>query len=178
MDTTLVSGLTGFATAVAGTFLSHRFVQQRSFKEFAERYRNRLFDKQLAAYEALWVSLRRSSIYFSEATVFVRQAGEVFFSPSNATSMAIELTDVFFTEHGLYLSKSTRKALFEARRALQKACSRHEGSEALVRISKDEFAEVSAALKELVQATRRDVGLRALRFNAAEIGIPEEQTEK
>ncbi|MCE4538292.1 hypothetical protein LXT12_13625 [Pelomonas sp. P7] len=178
MDSTLVSGLTGFATAVVGTFLSHRFVQQRAFKEFAERYRNRLFDKQLAAYEALWVSLRRSSIYFSDETVFVRQRGEVFFSGQNATKMAIELTDVFFTEHGLYLSKSTRKALFDARRALQKASSQYEGGDPLVRIPREQFNEVSAALKELVQATRRDVGLRALRFNAAEIGIPEEQAEK
>lgn len=178
MDTALVSGVTGFATAVLGTLLSHRLLQQRSYKEFAERYRNRLFDKQLAAHEALWTHLRRASIYFNEETVFIHDGGEVCFSRSNANKLAVELTDFFFTEHGLYLPKSTRKALFEARRALQRACLKYEAADAPVRISKAEFGDIGMALKELVQATRRDVGLRALRFTAEEIGIPDEPLER
>ncbi len=178
MDTTLISGITGFATAVLGTLLSHRLLQQRSHKEFAERYRNRLFDKQLAAYEALWTTLRRTSTYFSDETVFVYDQGHVVFSQANATKLAIELTDFFFTEHGLYLSKSTRNALFNARRALMRAAAKQGGAATQVHIGKDDCAAITAALKELVHATRRDVGLRALRFTAHDIGISDDQTDR
>jgi hypothetical protein len=178
MDTALVSGITGFATAVLGTLLSHRLLQERSHKEFAERYRNRLFDKQLAAYEALWKTLRRTSAYFTEETVFVYDQGQVVFSQANATKLAIELTDFFFTEHGLYLSKSTRNALFDARRALTRATVKHGEAAPAEVMPKADCNAIGAALKELVHATRRDIGLRALRFKAQEIGIPDDQIDR
>lgn len=178
MISTLLPAIIGFLTAVLGTVLSNWFIERRSHREFAEKYRNALFEKQLAAYERLWCVLLPTSRHSTGSTVFQHVSGNTYFSQPAAQAFCDSLTDFFFSEHGLYLSKTTRSMLFKVRDALTGVLYNKTGGEALLLLDDATRKALRDTFRELVTTVREDVGLRALKFRPEDIGVDEEMLEK
>jgi hypothetical protein len=173
----LLTALIGFISAVIGTIISHRLIERRSHREFAERYRNKLFDKQLAAYEALWKVLRRTSRYYDDETIFRWHTSSVWFSQSAAREYCKELTEIFFSEHGLYLAKTTRQCMFEVRDARRKISIEVRDEPELTVLPDVQAKHLRSQFQKLTMTVRHDMGLRALRFRPEDIGVDESLLE-
>lgn len=159
---------------MAGTWLFLRLVEQRTQREHTVRARNRLFDKQLEAHEALWRALRPAASDWSEHTVLVPFDGEVRLSRANAQQLCEALTDLYHAEHGLYLSKGARRSVFRARNHLRKVLDKHGNEFDPVPIDEGDQRDVAAVLVDLVQRTRADVSLRALRVSMDDVQASDE----
>jgi len=175
MDSTIIASLIGFITAVVGTIISHFLLLRHSTRQFAEYYRNKLFDKQLAAYEKLWGLLPPTSRASSERTILYLENSKIYVQTKIAKEFCDSITLYFFSEHGLYLSKSTRQALFNVREELWGIYSKD--SENKVEISKDDKAKIQTYFLKLHTTIRDDLGLRALKFKPEDIGINDKYLE-
>jgi hypothetical protein len=176
MDSTTIASLVGFITAIAGSVISHFLLLRHAKRQFAEYYRNKLFEKQLAAYERLWAILYPTSRATTDKTVVGFENGKAFFRAKIAAEFCESITQYFFSENGLYLSKSTRNVLFDVRDILQEMIySPHHGEK--FELSTEDRKRIRTSFMNLQTTIRDDLGLRALKFKPEDIGVDEKYLE-
>jgi hypothetical protein len=174
MEVSLLTSLVGFGGVLSGAWISHLLMERRLHREFKESYRNILFNRQLEAYQQLWSLLLPTSLYCSEGTILDNRGSDWIIRVSTAKAFCAKLTEFFFSEHGLYLSKSTRRALFSTRDTIQKLIM--DASISGIKEHKIDPAkrkEMRASFTNLQTVIRNDLGLRALKFRPTDIGVDE-----
>ena len=179
MDTVVIASLVGFISALIGTIVSHWLITRRSRREFAEKYRTTLFDKQLNAYQKLWSLLAPTSRFYTDKTIVFIRDGKPHINVTTAKKFCEAITEFFFSEHGLYLSKTSRRALFETRDAVYKNIAANKAWDITdIEITAEIRSELRNSFENLHTTIRTDLGLRALKFKPGDIGVDERLLEK
>jgi hypothetical protein len=174
MEASLLTALVGLGGVLSGAWISHLLTERRLQREFAENYRNILFSRQLAAYQQLWSLLLPTSRYCSESTILDKRGSGWVIRVSAAKAFCDKLTEFFFSEHGLYLSKSTRRALFSTRDIVQKLIMDASASGLEEhKLDPAKRKEMRESFINLQTVIRNDMGLRALKFRPTDIGVDE-----
>src|SRR6185295_19325611 len=107
----IVGCLSAVLTSVLAGFLSHRKLRA----ELTAGHRRELISRQILACERLWSALRPISIHAGMSSVITQQDGSSEAHPKAIEEFCENVTSLFFSPTGLYLSREVRTALFEMR---------------------------------------------------------------
>jgi hypothetical protein len=169
------AGLIAFASAVITSILAHWLMFRRLRRQFAERYRTVYFEKQLASYQKLWSLLKPTSLYPGEDAIIFETDPDPQFDPANAKAFCRAITDFFFSEQGIFLSKDVRKALFDLRGALEEI-GKTGSSGRRFTISRNQVQLVRDSAAQLITVMRNNLGLRNLKFKIEDLGVKRKDT--
>jgi hypothetical protein len=111
MDSTLVASLVGFGSAITTAILASALTRRRLRHELQSAYRGDLARKQIAACEALWATLEATSFSPGSDRVIVDAAEAPKVNSEAALQLANDMTRIFYSSHGLFLSRQVREAL-------------------------------------------------------------------
>lgn len=172
MKTILLSGLVGFLSAVFTSILSHWFVLHRLRKEAKQRIREDYFQKQLTAYMKLWSLLGSTSKYATKKTIISKNETGSYLDIENACSFCQAITDFFFSEDGIFLTRDMRKAVFTARNVLEDYINMASQEEKkCIQISSSKADSIQSKFSRIYNQARYDIAVQDLKFNKKEFGL-------
>lgn len=175
MDVKLLTAIIAACTALVTTIVVQYITGRRIRSSVKEHYRKIFFERQLNGYEALWQKLRPISRYFGPLTVLNRKAvdGEMKWVLNTSVSQKFcdELTDLFFSNHGVFLSKTTRKVIFEIRDEISSTLQDiPEGVEEF-ELEDNARKRISGLTEGAIGTIREDIGLLNLSFEIEDLGL-------
>jgi hypothetical protein len=178
MDIKIATALIAVIAALITTLITQYLTTKQFNTSVKEHYRKLYFERQLLAYEALWSKLRPLSQYHDKKTLLLRKKEDGItvwkLSVENTQLFCGDITDFFFSNNGIYLTKSTRKAIFDLRWKLVGVTSRHPNEKQIIVIGNDDRKEINKQITVLTDSVRKDIGLLNLSFDINKLGIPTE----
>lgn len=163
-----------FVSAVITTLIVQVVSIRNLKKSFQDQYKRIYFEKQMDAYQQLWKELRPLSKWYDEnQTIFyLNRKGinnkDALFLPEKALSFCTSITDFFFSEQGIFISKETRKQFFILRSILGDIASNNEEEVILPEV---ERKKINSSVDSLIMVIRDDLGVMNLRFDFDDLGI-------
>lgn len=150
----IVSAIISLFTALLVLLLSKYFDRKKQRSDFAHAYQTAYFEKQIAAYQALWALYRPLSKNYDEQTIFNRSStsGKVRVNDRVLNNFCSAITQFFFSSDGIFISRNTRKHLFSLRDQLETYANEEKDVEQLRKC-------IHTLSAELFQSTREDIGL-------------------
>jgi len=165
MTATIIASIVGFVSAAILSIISHFLLLQKEKKIKLQILRSKLHDEQLLSYKKLWSHLEPTSKYCSDSTLIKYQQHDVYINKSVSKDFILSIRGFFFSDNGLFLSKSVRKELFGLLDILQKlSLSPVAGDNELVKIDKTQENKIRQKIIDLIKTMRTDVGLTDMEF--------------
>ena len=162
MDATVIASLVGFASAVVTALIASALTARRLRHELQSAYRGELARKQVAACEALWSALESTSFTPGANRVVEGEADDFTVNLPAARELVQEMTAVFYSAHGLFLSRQVRTALFEFRRFVTEEFPIQSADSERVSISKTKAQKFWSKATALRIALRAEIGVEDL----------------
>ena len=158
----ILPGLVALITALTTSTVAHYLSTKKLEKQFYENYRVKYFDKQLTAYQLLWKEYAPLSRYYTDNTIFTLADKEIVLNIRNASTFCENISLFAFSEHGIFISKETRKQFFILRGVLNDLSTNYHYD----KINQKEVrSKINSIVDELFRLTRNDLGLMNLTLN-------------
>lgn len=156
----ILPALIALVTALVTSVVAHYLSTIKLEKQFSENYKVKYFEKQLIAYQLLWKEYAPLSRFYTDSTIFTFEGNDlVTINIANATFFCESISLFMFSEHGIFISKNTRKQIFKLRGVLNDLSKNYIYDE----INHIEVrSKINNIVDELYRLTRNDLGLMNL----------------
>jgi hypothetical protein len=162
MDATVIASLVGFGAAVVTALVASALTRRRLREELQSTFRGELARKQVAACEALWSALESTSFSLGSARVIQGEADAHTVELGTARELMQKVTTVFYSSHGLFLSRRVRTALFDLRDFTKDELLTQTSESQRVPISKNKAERFRSKATALRIALRAEIGVEDL----------------
>ncbi|GIQ60890.1 hypothetical protein Flavo103_40260 [Flavobacterium collinsii] len=154
------------------TTIFTQYILRKNFNDnLKENYRKKYFESQFEAYLNFWSTLRPLSQYYSKKTILEIKDDKIFLNKERSLFYIEDMTDFFFSQYGIFLTRRTRNLIFDFRRDLLKQINLYKGNENLIALTFEQKKELRKHCQKILETTRMDIGLLNLKFDITEFKI-------
>ncbi len=120
MNTNIIAAVVGLVSAVVASIVTGYVGYRRLRSELRAQTRQDYMQRQMSACEELWRHLLPLSEYPTSKSILLSQRKPFFASPARAHAFCEDITAIFFSPAGLYISRDVRYSLFRMRTLLSR----------------------------------------------------------
>jgi hypothetical protein len=172
MDTILLTALATLASSIITATLSHWLMLKQLGQQKAQDNRGIFLEKHIEACTKFWSLLGPTSKYIGENRM-LKENGDVTYLDVKVTrQFCQDITLFFFSEHGIFMSREFRKALFDTRTFLDKLLSEAQAPPLdLLPLSRTKADKIEDCFRWLRETVRSEVVVKDLHFSRKEVGV-------
>jgi len=173
MDTNIIVAVIAVISALVGSLFGHWLTLRQLRRQQLEMTRGFVHQRTLEAYEKLWASLSPASMYDpDEKGIIIRKKDGMYLNRLAVYQFFSSLNSLFYSEHGLYLSKRMRTAIFTFRDFVQHLIEDVGSDEGeIIKISNSKAKRVEKGLDWLRRNARKEIGLSDVHFPTRDLDL-------
>ena len=174
MNPTLLAVLAGFVSAALMGIISHLLVLRRLRREKLETLRTSYYEKQIRSYQKFWSLLSPTSRYWNfEDSLIVKKNDRNGLQIDSVDKFFISFRSFFYSEDGLFLSRSLRKEVFELRKSLSNLIEREKDriEDGFLPVSYKQRKSIRNSFHQIREIVRADIGLHDVRLPSREMDL-------
>ncbi|WP_452232531.1 hypothetical protein [Lacinutrix sp. MEBiC02595] len=178
IDSKILIALIAFVAAIASTVVTQFILIKKFKKTIHENYRKVFFEKQLNAYQQFWIELKPLSRLYNKHTIISKRIEENkttwFLNEKPSRNFCNDVTTFFFSEHGIFLGKTTRSHLFSFRNKIHDLIDTAKIKDGKIALSNELKKNINKETATLITSIRADIGVLNLKFNFEELELGDE----
>jgi hypothetical protein len=173
MDTNVIVAIIAVISALIGSLFGHWLTLRQLRRQQLETIRGFVHQRTLEAYEKLWVSLSPASMYDPYGKgIVIRKKDGIFLNRSAVIEFFTSLNTLFYSEHGLYLSKQMRTVIFTFRDFMLNLLEEIGSDEdEFIKISNSKAKKVEKGLDWLRRNARKEIGFSDVHFPTQDLDL-------
>ena len=170
MENIILATTAALASSIITSILSHWLITRQLRQETAQENRRIYLEKHIEACTAFWALLAPTSKYLGENRIIKQDKESLYLDIKVTRQFCQDVTNFFFSKHGIFMSQEFRDALFGTRDYLDTVMEEaKEESPDIVRLSKTKAGKIEDSFRWLRETTRNEIVVKNLRFEKQEV---------